>query len=46
MSGHFNKTTFMTFQLLLLCHKDGNVDWEEQEADKRVGDPLHDSVLV
>ena len=32
--------------MLLLRNEDRNVHWEEQEADQRGRDPLHDGVLA
>ena len=33
---------FLLHQVFLLCHEDSDLDWEEQEAAKHPGDPLHD----
>ncbi len=40
------RTIFCYTKVLLFRHKDGHVDREEQEADERVRDPLHDGVMV
>ena len=33
------------WQVFLLCYKDSDINWEEQEAAEHPGDPLHDLQL-